>query len=109
MQKWYNIHNEISPKEDTAMKRPIRATALLMTLLFMLTGLAALPVAAAEDTVFLGDRKDLFLDRDSLDEFGWNTAHSGEPITIGTQKFDKGLGFHCLPTGMPTASSISPP
>jgi hypothetical protein len=85
------------PKEDTAMKRPIRATALLMTLLFMLTGLAALPVAAAEDTVFLGDRKDLFLGRDSLDEFGWNTAHSGEPITIGSQRFDKGLGFHCLP------------
>ena len=79
------------------MKRPIRATALLMTLLFMLTGLAALPVSAAEDTVFLGDRKDLFLGRDSLDEFGWNTAHSGEPITIGTQKFDRGLGFHCLP------------
>jgi hypothetical protein len=97
MQKWYNIHNEIFPKEDTAMKRPIRATALLMTLLFMLTGLAALPVAAAEDAVLLGDRKDLFLGRDSLDEFGWNTAHSGEPITIGSQRFDKGLGFHCLP------------
>lgn len=79
------------------MKRIIRATALLMTLLFMLTGLAALPVSAAEDTVYLGDREDLFLGRDSLDGFGWNTAHSGERITIGSRSFDKGLGFHCLP------------
>lgn len=79
------------------MKQTIRVTALLMTLLFMLAGLAALPVSAAEDTVYLGDREDLFLGRDSLDGFGWNTAHSGEPITIGSQRFDKGLGFHCLP------------
>ena len=79
------------------MKQTIRVTALLMTLLFMLAGLAALPVSAAEDTVYLGDREDLFLGRDSLDGFGWNTAHSGEPITIGSQSFDKGLGFHCLP------------
>ena len=79
------------------MKRIIRATALLMTFLLMLTGLAALPVSAAEDTVYLGDREDLFLGRDSLDGFGWNTAHSGERITIGSQSFDKGLGFHCLP------------
>lgn len=79
------------------MKLPTRATALLLALLLLSVGLAALPVSAAADTVYLGDRRDLFLGRDSLDGFGWNTAHSGEPITIGKQKFDKGLGFHCLP------------
>lgn len=70
---------------------------LLTTLLVVLTLVPALPVSAAADTVYLGDRQDLFLGRDSLDGFGWNTAHSGEPITIGKQKFSKGLGFHCLP------------
>ena len=68
--------------------------------LLMMSGMslsAAFPASAAEDTVYLGDREDLFLGRDSLDGFGWNTAHSGEPITIGSQRFDKGLGFHCLP------------
>ena len=76
--------------------KQFRIFTLALTVL-MLTGLAALPLSAAEDTVYLGDREDLFLGRDSLDGFGWNTAHSGEPITIGKQKFDKGLGFHCLP------------
>ena len=79
------------------MKLPTRTTALLLALLLLSVGLAALPVSAAADTVYLGDREDLFLGRDSLDGFGWNTAHSGEPITIGSQSFDKGLGFHCLP------------
>ena len=79
------------------MKIATHATALLLALLLLSVGLAALPVSAAADTVYLGDRQDLFLGRDSLDGFGWNTAHSGEPITIGKQKFDKGLGFHCLP------------
>lgn len=79
------------------MKIALRATALLLALLLLTVGLAALPLSAAADTVYLGDRRDLFLGRDSLDGFGWNTAHSGEPITIGKQKFDKGLGFHCLP------------
>ena len=76
--------------------KQFRILTLALTVL-MLTGLAALPLSAAEDTVYLGDREDLFLGRDSLDGFGWNTAHSGEPITIGSQSFDKGLGFHCLP------------
>ena len=76
--------------------KQFRILTLALTVI-MLTGLAALPLSAAEDTVYLGDREDLFLGRDSLDGFGWNTAHSGEPITIGSQKFDKGLGFHCLP------------
>ena len=58
---------------------------------------AILTATAANDTVYLGDRQDLFIRRDSLDEFGWNTAHSGEPITIGTKRFDKGIGFHCQP------------
>ena len=75
--------------------------ALICTLAVLLAMspavLAILPASAAEDTVYLGDRQDLFIARDSLDDFGWNTAHSGEPITIGTQKYDKGIGFHCLP------------
>lgn len=77
----------------------VRFLPLLLAVL-LLSGAAvsgALPVSAAADTVYLGDRQDLFLGRESLDGFGWNTAHSGEPITIGKQKFDKGLGFHCLP------------
>ncbi len=72
----------------------------LMLLLVILTvSMATLPslgVIAAEETVYLGDREDLFLGRESLDGFGWNTAHSGEPITIGSNAFDKGIGFHCL-------------
>lgn len=75
--------------------------ALICTLAVLLAMspavLAILPAAAAEDTVYLGDRQDLFIARDSLDDFGWNTAHSGEPITIGAQKYDKGIGFHCQP------------
>ena len=75
--------------------------ALICTLAVLLAMspavLAILPASAAEDTVYLGDRQDLFIARDSLDDFGWNTAHSGEPITIGTQKYDKGTGFHCQP------------
>ena len=66
---------------------------LLMALLIQIP----LCVSADDEIVQLGDREDLFMGRDSLDGFGWNTAHSGEPITIGSQKFDKGLGFHCLP------------
>ena len=75
--------------------------ALICTLAVLLAMgpavLAILPASAAEDTVYLGDRQDLFIARDSLDEFGWNTAHSGEPITVGSRKYDKGLGMHCLP------------
>ena len=75
--------------------------ALICTLAVLLAMSSAvfaiLPASAAEDTVYLGDRQDLFIARDSLDDFGWNTAHSGEPITIGTQKYDKGIGFHCQP------------
>ncbi len=75
-----------------------RFSLLLLTILILsMALLPALSVTAAEDTVFLGDRKDLFLGRESLDGFGWNTAHSGEPITIGTASFNTGIGFHCLP------------
>ncbi|MBQ9151248.1 MAG: NPCBM/NEW2 domain-containing protein [Clostridia bacterium] len=75
----------------------IMTCALLMLLLTATAISAVLPTAAADTTVYLGDREDLFLGRDSLDGFGWNTAHSGEPITIGSQAFEKGLGFHCQP------------
>ncbi len=68
-------------------------------LVALLCGLSAsvLPVGAIPDTVYLGDRQDLFLGRDSLDGLGMNTAHSGEPIKIGRTAFDKGVGFHCQP------------
>ena len=81
------------------MKNFIKCLTLVLALM-LASGLAltAIPaVFAAEDTVYLGDRQDLFISRDSLDEFGWNTAHSGEPIKIGSKTFDKGLGFHCQP------------
>ena len=58
---------------------------------------AAFSASAADEIVYLGDRQDLFIRRESLDDFGWNTAHSGEPITIGSARYDKGIGFHCLP------------
>lgn len=73
---------------------------LLLILALLMLSMAILPslsVTAAEDVLYLGDREDLFLGRDSLDGFGWNVAHSGEPITIGSKSFEKGIGFHCLP------------
>ena len=81
------------------MKRNTLRTLACLGAILTLAALAVStipPVSAAEDTVYLGDRQDLFIRRESLDEFGWNTAHSGEPITIGTKRFDKGIGFHCL-------------
>ena len=73
---------------------------LLLFLAILMLSMAILPslsVTAAEDVLYLGDREDLFLGRDSPDGFGWNVAHSGEPITIGSRSFEKGIGFHCLP------------
>ena len=81
--------------KNTVLRALICALAVLLAMSPAV--LAILPASAAEDTVYLGDRQDLFIARDSLDDFGWNTAHSGEPITIGTQKYDKGIGFHCQP------------
>ncbi len=57
-----------------------------------------LPSASAEETtVYLGNREDLFVGRDSLDGLGMNTAHSGEALTVGSVRFDTGVGFHCQP------------
>ena len=72
--------------------------SLLVLMIFSASALpVTLSVSAADEIVYLGDRQDLFIKRESLDDFGWNTAHSGEPITIGFARFDKGIGFHCLP------------
>lgn len=82
------------------MKTKHRRITILTLAVLLLTGTALpliLPTTAAEDTVYLGNRQDLFITRESLDDFGWNTAHSGERITIGSKSFDTGLGFHCLP------------
>ena len=82
------------------MKRnTLRIIICLLAILTLIASAipAALSVSAADEIVYLGDRQDLFVKRESLDGFGWNTAHSGEPITIGSVRFDKGIGFHCLP------------
>ncbi len=79
------------------MNRKHFLVSLLLTLITAcMIIFPAVSSSAADDTVYLGDREDLFLGRESLDGFGWNTAHSGEPITIGTASFNKGIGFHCL-------------
>ena len=80
------------------MKRKLLCIlACLMAILTFVAPVAMLSVSAGDNAVYLGDRQDLFIKRESLDDFGWNTAHSGEPITIGSARFDKGIGFHCLP------------
>ena len=84
------------------MKRNnLRTLALLLAILtfaaWAVTPMLSVAADGSDDAVYLGDRRDLFIKRESLDDFGWNTAHSGEPITVGSRKFDKGLGMHCLP------------
>ncbi len=80
-------------------KRHLRITALLSAVLLLGSLLMAMPftASAADTVVYLGDREDLFVGRDSLDGLGMNTAHSGEALTIGSATFDKGVGFHCQP------------
>lgn len=38
--------------------------------------------------------------RDYEDQIGWNTAHSGEKITVWDLSFEKGIGFHCRQSGL---------
>ncbi len=77
----------------------IRTLSLLIATLLLFGASVGLstPVHAADTVVYLGDREDLFVGRDSLDGLGMNTAHSGEALTIGTATFEKGVGFHCQP------------
>ncbi len=82
------------------MKSPILRILSSVTALLLLIGcLTVLPmtISADEDTVYLGNREDLFVERDSLDGLGMNTAHSGEPLTVGSARFETGVGFHCQP------------
>ena len=58
-----------------------------------------IPSFTQDEIVYLGDRKDLMLPRDYEDSIGWNTAHSGEKITIWDLSFEKGIGFHCRQSG----------
>ncbi len=79
-----------------------RLCALLAALALSLGAFAIfahLPVTVAADgnTVYLGDREDLFVERDSLDGLGMNQAHSGEALTVGSARFETGVGFHCQP------------
>ncbi len=81
---------------NSKLSRPF---LLFLALSLLLGTLVLLPmtISADETAVYLGDRMDLFVERDSLDGLGMNTAHSGEPLTIGSARFDKGVGFHCQP------------
>lgn len=56
-------------------------------------------VFAKDEVVYLGDRPDLMIPRDYEDSIGWNTAHSGERITVWDLSFQKGVGFHCRQNG----------
>ncbi len=76
-----------------------RLFLIFLALAFILGSLTLLPMSISADanTVYLGDREDLFVERDSLDGLGMNTAHSGEALTIGSARFETGVGFHCQP------------
>ncbi len=77
----------------------LRIFSLVLSLILGIGCLSVLPIRvfAEDDTVYLGNREDLFVERDSLDGLGMNTAHSGEPLTVGSARFDTGVGFHCQP------------
>ncbi len=59
--------------------------------------MAIIGAGGESNTVYLGDREDRFVGRDSLDGLGMNQAHSGEALTVGSVRFETGIGFHCLP------------
>ncbi len=82
------------------MRQKYVRIAASLTALLLLGGILVaypFPVAADDSVVYLGDREDLFVGRDSLDGLGMNTAHSGEALTVGSATFEKGVGFHCQP------------
>lgn len=82
-------------KSSTCLPAIMLCAALLILPLVSLV----LPTAADEDkVVYLGDMEDKLTSFAALeDRIGFNSAHSGEPCTIGSRSYDKGLGMHCLP------------
>ena len=80
--------------------RSLSAFTAVLLCAAMLVCALALFSSAEEDRVYLGDREDLMLPRDYEDSIGWNTAHSGEKLTVWDLSFEKGLGFHCRQSGL---------
>lgn len=83
-------------------KQILRLVCILLALsVLLLPSLASLvtPVSAEDESVFyLGDHPDRLVRFEGLeDSVGMNTSHSGEKITIGSRRYEKGLGLHCLP------------
>ncbi len=70
-----------------------------LTVILIIFCLSVFSSSSDEGVVYLGDRQDLMLPRSYEDAIGWNTAHSGERITIWNLSFDKGIGFHCRQSG----------
>ena len=64
------------------------------------------PAFANEEVVYLGDRQDLMLPRDYEDSIGWNTAHSGEKITVWDLSFEKGMASTADKAGRRISNSI---
>ena len=92
--KRYNGKSAVGIQPDDKGGKAMKNTvlrALICTLAVLLAMspavLAILPASAAEDTVYLGDRQDLFIARDSLDDFGWNTAHKLNFIKVVSKVF----------------------
>ena len=75
--------------------KAVLISIITVTLLCCLTML----ISAEHEVVYLGDRKDLMKPRDYEDSIGWNTAHSGEKLTIWDLAFEKGIGMHCRQYG----------
>ena len=81
-------------------RRPLRLLILCCAALLLPFSALALPTDAADEgkVVYLGDVPDKMTSFAALeDRIGFNTAHSGEPCTVGSRRYDKGLGMHCLP------------
>ena len=86
-------------KSDARRRHGLSVCLCLLTALAML-GALILPGAASDEDVivYLGDAREKLTKFEALeDRIGFNSAHSGEPCTIGSRSYDKGLGMHCLP------------
>lgn len=89
------------PERSRSARKGGRLLAVVLCAVVLMLPLASLTLPAAADegkVVYLGDSEDKLTSFAALeDHIGFNKAHSGEPCTIGSQAYDKGLGMHCLP------------
>ena len=80
--------------------------AILLSIAAVTTALI-LCISAQDEDFYLGDHKELVRSFSGLeDKLGYNTAHTGDVITIGGVTFDKGFGIHCNPQGQETYIEI---